>query len=69
MRKAQELGIKVHGVYITLGRYDMVSVLEAPDERAILKLHAAYVGPKGRTRSETLAAISADEFGDIVKAL
>ncbi len=67
LRRAKELGIKVHGVYITLGRYDLVTILEAPDEKTILKLHVSLVGPKARTTTETLTAVTADEFEAIVK--
>ena len=28
LKKAKELGIKVHGSYITIGRYDMVTCME-----------------------------------------
>lgn len=60
--KAKELGIKVQASYLTLGRYDMVTILDAPDEKALLKLEASYIGPKGRTHTETLTAVTADEF-------
>ena len=65
--KASELGIKVHAEYITLGRYDLVTVLEATDEKVILKLHAAFAAPAGRVSTETLAAVPAEEFANILK--
>jgi uncharacterized protein with GYD domain len=65
--KASELGIKVHAEYITLGQYDLVTVLEAVDEKAILKLHASFAAPAGRVSTETLAAVSADEFANILR--
>ncbi len=68
LRKASELGIKVHGEYVTLGRYDIVTILEAPDEKTLLKLHASFAAPGGRVSSETLTAVSADEFESIVKS-
>ncbi len=66
LTKAKELGIKVQATYITLGRYDMVTILEAPDEKTLLKLEATFIGPKGRTRTETLTALSAEEFEKVV---
>jgi len=56
----------VHGEYVTLGRYDLVTILEATNENAILKLQATFAGPGGRTISETLSAVTADEFEKIV---
>jgi len=44
----------------------MVTILEAPNESAILKLQATFAGPSGRTISETLTAVTADEFEKIV---
>lgn len=69
LQKAKELGIKVHAAYITLGRYDLITIVEAPDEKALLKLTASYVGPTGRTTTETLTAIPAEEFEQIIKTL
>lgn len=31
-------GIKVHGIYWTLGRYDAVAIFEAPDEKIAMKM-------------------------------
>jgi uncharacterized protein with GYD domain len=31
-------GIKVHGIYWTLGRYDSVAIFEAPDEKITMKM-------------------------------
>ncbi|MFQ6135373.1 MAG: GYD domain-containing protein [Nitrososphaerales archaeon] len=69
LRRAGELGIKVHAEYITLGRYDLVTILEAADEKAILKLHTSFAAPGGRVSSETLTAVTADEFENIVKSV
>ncbi len=69
LKKAKELGIKVHGSYITIGRYDMVTILEADNEKTILKLHASHAAPKGRITSETLTAVTAEEFENILKTI
>ncbi len=65
-KAATKLGIKVHGAFITLGRYDLVTILEAKDEKSILNFHKASTQAGGRI-TETLVAISADEFEDIMK--
>ena len=61
---AQELatiGVTLKEIYWTLGPYDLVAVLEAPDDEtvtaAMLKLGAA-----GNVRSTTLRAFSRQEF-------
>ncbi len=69
LRRAQELGIKVHAEYVTLGRYDLVTILEAANQNDILKLHASFAAPAGRVSSETLTAVTADEFDTIVKSV
>ncbi len=69
LQKAKELGIKVHASYVTLGRYDLVTIIEAQDEKTLLKLTASYIGPRGRTTTETLTAIPAEEFEQITKTL
>jgi len=68
LQKATELGIKVHGTYITMGAYDMVTILEAENEKAILKLHTTFAAPRGRTTTQTMTAIPAAEFEQIVKS-
>ena len=32
-KRAEQLGMKVHGTYWTLGMYDVVHVIEAPSEK------------------------------------
>lgn len=31
-------GMKVHGIYWTLGKYDSIVIFEAPDEKAAMKM-------------------------------
>jgi uncharacterized protein with GYD domain len=53
-------GFKVHGLYWTQGRYDLVSIVEAPDEQAMLA-GLFNVAGAGNARSETLRAFTAAE--------
>lgn len=66
IEEAKRHGVKVLGEYATLGRYDMITILEAPDLKSILKLSVSQA-LKGRTRVETLTAIPTDEFEKIVE--
>jgi uncharacterized protein with GYD domain len=66
MARGQHLGIKIHGWYLTQGRYDIVVVAEAPDEETMLA-NAAGVAGTGNTRTETLRAFTLDEADQVIK--
>jgi uncharacterized protein with GYD domain len=57
---AEKAGLKVHQSLLTTGRYDSVSIIEAPDEQAAL---AAILGSAagGYVYWETLHAYTFDE--------
>ena len=55
-------------VYLTLGRYDMVAVIEAADDAAYAKV-MLVLGSTGGVRTETLSAFTEDEFRNIVAAV
>jgi uncharacterized protein with GYD domain len=60
--------IEEAGVYVTLGRYDVVEVFEAPDDETaaeiIMKLQR-----HGAEHTETLRAFTREEAEEIVKRL
>jgi uncharacterized protein with GYD domain len=61
---AENLGVTVKSAYWTVGNYDIVVIVEGPDEAvtsALLK-----VGSLGNVRSQTLRAFSADEMKRII---
>ena len=60
-REVEELGAKVLAQYATLGRYDFVNVVEAPDDETIARLSIALAA-RGTLRIETLTAIPIDRF-------
>jgi uncharacterized protein with GYD domain len=57
-------GIKWHGVYWTLGRYDAVAIYEAPNEKAAMKMAIRRGDVLG---IETLVAIPVDEARKLVE--
>ncbi len=57
----EAMGIKVLGQYIALGRYDFVNIFEAKNEETILKA-AVNLSGKGIAHTETLVALTVDEF-------
>ena len=64
----KKLGCELKDVYLTMGPYDLVCVLDAPDAdtaaRAILSL-----GTEGNVRTLTLPAFTEDEYRKIIDAL
>ncbi|HEX2332206.1 MAG TPA: GYD domain-containing protein [Burkholderiales bacterium] len=62
---AAKAGCKVKDLYWTLGHFDLVSIVEAPDAAAATALSLA-VGSLGNVRTETLTAFSPEEFGRIL---
>lgn len=64
----QQAGGSLKGFYMVTGRYDMVAVVEVPDEETVAKL-ALATGAKGSTRTETLRAFSEDEYRRIIGEL
>jgi uncharacterized protein with GYD domain len=62
---AAKAGCKVKDLYWTLGHFDIVSIVEAPDAAAATALSLA-VGSLGNVRTETLTAFSPEEFGRIL---
>src|SRR5207248_9951527 len=65
---AKKMGIKVTGIYWTLGAFDGLIVLEAPDEQtataALLQL-----GSLGNLRTQTVRAFDAAEMQKIIGRL
>jgi uncharacterized protein with GYD domain len=60
-REVEQLGVKVLSQWATLGEYDFVSVVEAPDETTMAKV-SVELGSRGTTSNETMAAIPAEDF-------
>ncbi len=51
-----------------MGRYDVVAIVEAPDDKTITKLNLS-VASAGNVRTETLRAFSESEYRDIIAGL
>ena len=60
-KEVEQLGVKVVNQWVTLGEYDFVSVVEAPDETTMAKV-SIELGSRGTTTNETMSAIPAAEF-------
>lgn len=64
----KEMGGEFKQVYLTMGAYDIVTVVEAPSDEAIAKF-ALVVGSLGNIRTTTLKAFPEDEYRKIIAAL
>ena len=59
----EELGCRVLHQWATLGEFDFVNVVEAPDTATIARV-SVTLGARGSTKIETLPALTLDEFAD-----
>ncbi len=57
---AEKLGIKVKDIYWTLGQYDAVLIVDAPNDEAITAW-ALGTGSLGNVRTQTMRAFSTEE--------
>jgi uncharacterized protein with GYD domain len=62
---AKTFGVTVKEIVWTQGRYDVVTVVDAPDESAAMSLSLS-LSALGNVRTETLRAFSAAEMTKIV---
>lgn len=62
---ARQNGATIKELYWTLGKYDVVSVVEAPDVTSITAL-GLTLGMAGNVRTETLPAFTADEMAKVL---
>jgi uncharacterized protein with GYD domain len=65
---AKKYGATLKEVYWTLGRYDVVTVIEAPNDEAATAF-ALAVGSAGNVRTESLRAFSKEEMNGILGKL
>jgi uncharacterized protein with GYD domain len=56
------------GVYVTLGRYDVVEIFEAPDDEVAVEI-LLKLQRFGAEHTETLRAFTRDEAEDIIRRL
>jgi uncharacterized protein with GYD domain len=57
----EELGARVVHQWATLGPYDFVYVVEAPDAQTVARVSVA-LGSRGSAKLQTLTALTIDEF-------
>ena len=65
---AEKMGVKVTGIYWTLGAFDGVLVCEAPDEETATAA-LLHIGSLGNVRTQTARAYDAAEMQKILGLL
>ena len=65
-RVIEERGGHLVGVYVTLGRYDVVEIFEAPDDETAYQILLA-VARHGNVTTETLRGFTRDQAENIVR--
>ncbi len=57
----EQLGAEVKAQWATLGQFDFVNVVEAPDEQTMARI-SLELGSRGTAKYESLPAIPVDDF-------
>jgi uncharacterized protein with GYD domain len=65
---AESLGAEIKQVYLTMGRYDLVIIIEAPNDETVAKI-ALKVGATGNLTTETLRAFNEGETDQLLASL
>ena len=60
-KEVEQIGAKVVAQWATLGRFDFINVVEAPNEKVMSKV-SLELGSRGTAHYESLPAIPIDEF-------
>lgn len=65
---ASHLGATLGHVYVTMGEYDLVLLLDAPDDETVAKF-VLGLGMQGNLSTQTLRAFDETEFDNILGSL
>ena len=65
---AEKMGIQVVGVWVTMGQYDLVAVVDAPNDE-VAAIFQLALASGGNVTTQTLRALSEDEFAKVVDKL
>ena len=65
-KEIEAFGAKVVAQYVVLGPYDFVNIVEAPDNKAIVRV-SLELGSRGTIEIMTLPAMPVNEFISMIK--
>ena len=64
----KDMGGEMTALYLTMGTYDLVAIIEAPSDAVVAKFLLA-VGAQGNIRTTTLRAFNEAEYRSIIESL
>ena len=64
----EALGGKINGFYATLGEYDYIACIDAPNEAVVMRFLLG-LGAAGDVRTTTMKALAHEEFEEIARKL
>ena len=62
-KEVEQIGARVVAQYATLGQYDFITIVEAPDAETMAKV-SIELGSRGTMTSQTLSAMPAEDLAD-----
>ncbi len=65
---AEAVGVTVKDIYWTMGRYDVVMILEAPDDETVTA-YLLSMASRGSVTSQTMRAFDSAQFNAIVERM
>jgi uncharacterized protein with GYD domain len=63
--EAEKMGMKIAGEFWTMGAYDVVLIVDAPDEQT-MTAYALKVGSLGNVKTQTMRAFGRQEMESIL---
>ncbi len=63
----EDMGVNIKNFYLTMGQYDLVTVVEAPDDATAARALLATAA-QGNVKGETLRAFTEEEYREIIAA-
>ncbi len=67
-RLAKDCGVKFRSYHMTLGQYDGIATVEAPNDEAMARF-ALALGSAGNLRTTTLKGFTEQEYREIIGSL
>ena len=64
----RKAGAEIKETWLTMGRYDLVCVIDAPDDETYAKV-MLNLGSQGNVQTETLKAFSEDQYRKIIASI
>ncbi len=64
----ESMGAKVDGFYLTMGRYDIIVIVDAPDSETVAKIILATAS-RGAISTETLPAFTEEEYRKVISEI